>query len=63
MTYPSNLPTIETNSFYEPFKPQSVRKAPDAARDRREFLTSYTQFVYKSDGSCEMITQNYEGKL
>lgn len=63
MNYPDNLPTIETNSFYEPFELQATSQEIDVARDQREFLTTYTQFIYKRDGGCDVITHNYEGKL
>lgn len=63
MNYPESLPTIETNSFYELFKSQESGQEADSARDRREYVTTYRQFVHKPDGSCDVVTHNFEGRL
>lgn len=59
----NGLLAVETHSFYESLERiPSGRKTYDE-QDRREFLTSYTQFMYKNDGTFDMIRRNYEGQI
>lgn len=54
------LPKIETNSFYERYKPKSKGLYFNTNRDVREFETWKLRYTFDQDGNCRETIIKYE---
>lgn len=67
MNYPCKLPEIERNSFYSPYQyldhDHSQKQRSEQERKKREFTTTYYEYVHDSDGNCRIIPHHYEDEV
>lgn len=65
MNYPGKLPPIERNSFYSPYQygAHSRKLRSEQERKKREFTTTYYEYIYDNDGNCRVISHHYEDEV
>ena len=62
MGHPSKLPSIERHSFFSPhqYSERGRRLRDERERKKREFTTTYYDYIYDNAGNCRAVVHHYE---